>query len=111
MVERRQEIVVGLCLTFHRSSIKLAAGEPRTAEAGPSSLATSPRKRGAIMRFLFSGRIRLVVLLAVTLAGATALPAGGGRPARTARLRSRASIRRLEIRRSTSSTRTARASG
>ncbi len=32
------------------------------------------------MRFLFSGRIRLVVLLAVTLAGATALPAGARPP-------------------------------
>jgi hypothetical protein len=32
------------------------------------------------MRFLFSERIRLVVLLAVTLAGATALPAGASPP-------------------------------
>src|SRR5439155_13504902 len=47
---------------------------------GPSSLATSPRERGAIMRCLFSGRIRLLVLLAVTLAGATALQAGARPP-------------------------------
>src|SRR6266511_4044109 len=85
MMEERQSRGMSLsssslCLTFRRSGIKLAAGEPWTAAAGPSSLATSPRERGAIMRVLFSGRIRLVVLLAVTRAGATALAAGARPP-------------------------------